>query len=92
MARIQGVEIPDKKRVVISLTYIYGIGLKTSQKLLSDLKIDESIRTKDLKTEQIKQISDYIDKNITVEGFIETENISGYKKTKRHKVLQRIKT
>lgn len=67
MARISGVEIPNEKRVVISLTYIYGIGLSTSQKVLAKLNISEDLRTKDLTEEQIKLISTEI-LNYKVEG------------------------
>ncbi|AJK51712.1 30S ribosomal protein S13 [Mycoplasma capricolum] len=57
MARISGVEIPNNKRVVVSLTYIYGIGLSTAQSVLKTLNISEDIRVKDLTEEQIKNIS-----------------------------------
>ncbi|ATZ18545.1 30S ribosomal protein S13 [Williamsoniiplasma somnilux] len=57
MARINGVEIPNDKRVVIALTYIYGVGLTTSQEILAKTKISEEIRVKDLTEEQIKIIS-----------------------------------
>ena len=56
MARILNVEIPNNKRVVISLTYIHGIGRTTSEQILKETKIDESIRVKDLTTEQITAI------------------------------------
>ena len=55
MARIAGVDIPNDKRVVIALTYIYGIGKSTSEKVLEETKIDENIRVKDLSEEQMKQ-------------------------------------
>lgn len=57
MARISGVEIPNNKRVVIALTYIYGVGLTTSQAILSKTNISEEVRVKDLTEEQIKAIS-----------------------------------
>ena len=56
MARIAGVDIPRNKRVVISLTYIYGIGKPTAQKILADANIDEDIRVEDLDDEQIAAI------------------------------------
>lgn len=68
MARIVGVEIPNEKRVLISLTYIYGIGLYTSNKILEAVGVDKNKRVKDLTPEEIKKIYEYIDKNIPVEG------------------------
>lgn len=56
MARIFGVDIPNDKRVVISLTYVYGIGKATASKILKDAKIDENIRVKDLTEEQLATI------------------------------------
>ncbi|MDB7986527.1 30S ribosomal protein S13, partial [Faecalicoccus pleomorphus] len=56
MARIAGVDIPNDKRVVIALTYIYGIGKSTSEKVLEETKIDENIRVKDLSEEQMNAI------------------------------------
>ncbi len=68
MARIASVNIPDGKRVEIALTYIFGIGLTSSQKILADLKIDPSTRVKDLAEADISKIREAIDKNFTVEG------------------------
>lgn len=66
--RISGVNIPDAKRVEIALTYIYGIGLTTSQKILAETGINPDTRAKDLtEAEQIK-LREYIDKNVQVEG------------------------
>lgn len=56
MARILGVDIPNDKRVVVSLTYIFGIGRSTSSKILKIAKIDENVRVKDLKDEEIAEI------------------------------------
>ena len=55
MARIAGVDIPNDKRVVISLTYIYGIGLTTSKKVLEEAGISEDVRVKDLTEESLRQ-------------------------------------
>ncbi len=68
MARISGVDLPREKRVEIGLTYIYGIGLATSKKLLAETGINPDIRVKDLTEEQIIKIRDYIENNLTVEG------------------------
>ena len=68
MARIAGVSIPDDKRIVIALTYIYGIGLSRSQKVLADLKLNEDTRTKELGEADVNKLKDYIEKNFTIEG------------------------
>ena len=68
MARISGVDLPNEKRVEIGLTYIYGIGRVTSNKILEATGINTDIRVKDLTEEQIGQIRDYMDKNLTTEG------------------------
>ncbi|HQY91657.1 MAG: 30S ribosomal protein S13 [Caldilineaceae bacterium] len=73
MARISGVDIPRDKRVVISLTYIYGIGKATSQKILSATGIDESKRVKDLDEAEVTRLRDYIDRNHLVEGDLRRE-------------------
>ena len=68
MARIAGVDIPRDKRVVVALTYIYGIGPTTAKQILATCGISEEIRTKDLTEEQIGKIREYLDKNLTTEG------------------------
>jgi small subunit ribosomal protein S13 len=73
MARISGVDIPRDKRVVISLTYIYGIGKVTSQKILAATGIDESRRVKDLDEAEVTRLRDYIDRNHLVEGDLRRE-------------------
>ena len=72
MARIAGVDIPNDKRVVISLTYIYGIGLTTSKKVLEEAGICEDVRVKDLTEEQLNAIRKTIDA-IKVEGDLRRE-------------------
>ncbi|CAM4165921.1 30S ribosomal protein S13 [Erysipelothrix inopinata] len=72
MARIAGVDIPRNKRVVVSLTYIYGIGLPTSQKVLATTGIDENIRVKDLTEDQVNAIRREIEQ-IKVEGDLRRE-------------------
>lgn len=72
MARIAGVDIPRDKRVVISLTYIYGIGPSKAAKILKDSYISEDIRVKDLTDDQINEIRQQIDK-IKVEGDLRRE-------------------
>ncbi len=68
MARIGGVDLPNEKRVEIGLTYIYGIGRVTSNKVLKDTGINPDTRVKDLTEEQIGKIREYMDKNLTTEG------------------------
>jgi small subunit ribosomal protein S13 len=68
MLRIAGVNIPDEKRIEISLTYIYGIGPSFASKVLDELGISKQIRTKDLSEEQGNKIREYIEKNLRVEG------------------------
>jgi small subunit ribosomal protein S13 len=73
MARIAGVDIPRDKRVEVSLTYIYGIGRPTSNKILKHLGINPDTRVKDLTEDEVNKIREYIDKNIKVEGDLRRE-------------------
>ncbi|ABR32367.1 MULTISPECIES: 30S ribosomal protein S13 [Clostridium] len=68
MARISGIDLPREKRVEIGLTYIYGIGLSTSQKILAVTGINPDTRVKDLSEEEVNEIRTYINKNLMVEG------------------------
>lgn len=68
MARIAGVDIPRNKRIEISLTYIYGIGRKTAQKLLDMVAINRDTRTQELTDEQVNLLRKAIDSGLTVEG------------------------
>ena len=73
MARISGVDIPRDKRVVISLTYIYGIGNTTSEKILESTSIDPSKRVKDLDEAELTRLRDFIDRNYVTEGDLRRE-------------------
>ena len=73
MARIAGVDIPRDKRVVISLTYIYGIGRTISEQVLEAVGIDPSKRVRDLDNNELGLLRDYIDKNFRVEGDLRRE-------------------
>ena len=74
MARIVGVEIPNDKQVAYSLTYIYGIGLKTSQDILKALEINPDTRAREVSEEDVAKIREYLDKNnIIVEGDLRRE-------------------
>ena len=73
MARISGVDIPNAKRVEIALTYIYGIGLKSSRDILTKTGINPDIRAKDLTEDDIAKLRDEIENNYTVEGELRRE-------------------
>lgn len=73
MARIVGVDVPDNKRVVVALTYIYGIGRTTSVKILQEAGIDQNERVKDLTADQIGRIRSIIESSYRVEGSLRTE-------------------
>ena len=68
MARISGIDLPNAKRVEIGLTYIYGVGRKISNDILSKAKIDKDVRVRDLNDEQVNQIRTIIEKEYQVEG------------------------
>jgi small subunit ribosomal protein S13 len=72
MARIAGVDIPRDKRVVVSLTYVYGIGRSTSEKILADAGISEETRVRDLTEEELGKIRELVDK-LKVEGDLRRE-------------------
>jgi len=80
VARIFGIDLPREKRVEIGLTYIYGIGLTTSQKILAATGISPDIRVADLTDEDVSIIRDYIDKNIQVEGDLRRETSQNIKR------------
>jgi len=73
MARILGVEIPNEKRVEIGLTYIYGIGINLSRKILTMSRINPDKRVKDLKDEDVSSISSVIQKTCKIEGDLRRE-------------------
>ena len=73
MARIAGVDLPREKRIEIGLTYIYGIGLKTSQDILTATGINPDTRVKDLDENDVAKLRQYIDKNHQVEGELRKE-------------------
>ena len=105
MARISGVDLPREKRVEIGLTYIYGIGLTTSKKILAETGIDPDKRVKDLTDDEVAKLREYIDHNLTVEGELRRDiafdikrliEIGSYRGTRHRKGLpvrgQRSKT
>jgi small subunit ribosomal protein S13 len=68
MARISGVDIPREKRLEISLTYIFGIGRSTAQRICADTNLDKNTRVRDLTEDEINRIRGWVDQNVTVEG------------------------
>ena len=73
MARIAGVDIPREKRVEIDLTYVFGIGLPTSQKILAQTNINPDTRVRDLTEEQVNRLRELIDRRYKVEGDLRRE-------------------
>lgn len=91
MARISGVTIPDNKQVAIALTYIYGIGPKTSQDILDKAKMDHTVRVKDLTDAEISRIQDVINTDLTIEGELQrivTGNIKRLRDIKSYRGLR----
>ena len=80
MARLVGVDLPRNKRVEIGLTYIYGIGLTTSRKILAETGINPDTRTDDLTEEELSKLRDYIQNNLTVEGDLHRETTQNVKR------------
>ena len=68
MARIAGVDIPREKRLEISLTYIFGIGATTSQKICDELQLDRNTKVSNLTEDEVNRIRTYIDQNLKIEG------------------------
>ncbi len=73
MARIAGVDIPREKRVEVALTYIYGLGLPTSQKVLAQANINPDTRVRDLTEEQVNRLREIVDRRYKVEGDLRRE-------------------
>jgi len=82
MARISGINLPNEKRLEIALTYLYGIGLSLSQKILSELKIDPNQRVKNISEDDLEKIRQYIGKRYRVEGDLRTEISQNIKRLK----------
>ena len=80
MARISGVNIPLNKRVEIGLTYIYGIGRSSSNKLLAELGIEPDRKVRDLTEEEVIKLREAIDKDLTVEGDLRRERSQNIKR------------
>lgn len=68
MARVEGVEIPSNKKILYSLTYVHGIGLSSSKKILSQASVDPEVRVKDLDEASLNKVREVISQNYTTEG------------------------
>jgi small subunit ribosomal protein S13 len=73
LARIAGVDLPREKRVEVGLTYIYGIGLTTSQTIVRETGIAVTTRVRDLTEEEVVRLREYIDRNLKIEGDLRRE-------------------
>jgi len=94
MLRIAGVNIPDEKRIEISLTYIYGIGPSIASKILDELEISKLTRTKNLTEEEKNKIREYVEKKIRVEGELKhtvRTNIKRLKEVGAYRGIRHIK-
>ncbi|HNV44068.1 MAG: 30S ribosomal protein S13 [Spirochaetes bacterium] len=81
MARIAGVELPNK-RIEVALTYIFGIGRSTSNKILNEAKVDKNKRTNELSDDEIQKLRNIIEKNLKVEGDLKNEIALNIKRLK----------
>jgi len=82
VARIAGVNLPPEKRVVISLTYIYGIGRTTAIKILKQARVDVNVRTKNLSEQDVDKIREIVEKKNKVEGALKSEVVLNIKRLK----------
>jgi small subunit ribosomal protein S13 len=80
MARIAGVNLPNQKRLEVGLTYIFGIGRSTSQKVLADLGLSLDTKVKDLTDEEVTKLREYIDQNLEVEGDLRRDRSQAIKR------------
>ena len=80
MARIAGVDLPNDKRIEIALTYIYGIGRTSGDRIIADTGINPDIRVKDLTEDEVAKIRDQIENNYKVEGYLKREVQSNIKR------------
>ncbi len=94
MPRIAGINIPDNKRIVIALTYIFGIGQSLSQDILTEAKIDYSRRASDLKSDEINKLKDILEKKYKIEGMLKRTimtNIKRLKDVESHRGIRHIR-
>ncbi|MCX6718662.1 MAG: 30S ribosomal protein S13 [Candidatus Staskawiczbacteria bacterium] len=82
MPRIAGVNIPENKRIEISLTYIYGIGNSLSKKILEEMKIDINKKASDLSAKEVNDLKSFIEKNYKIEGDLRRQVMMNVKRLK----------
>lgn len=82
MARISGVTIPNEKQIWVALTYVYGIGPKTAEDILTAAKVERTVRAKDLTDAEISRIQDYVNEQLTVEGELQRVVAANIKRLK----------
>ncbi len=82
MPRIAGIDIPADKRIVIALTYVYGIGKALSSEILKEVNIGESVRAKDLHEDQLSMLGAYIEKNFSIEGQLRRQEMQNVARMK----------
>jgi small subunit ribosomal protein S13 len=82
MPRIAGINIPENKRIVISLTYIYGVGNSLSEKILEELKIDANKKASDLTPKEVNDLKDFIEKRYKIEGDLRRQVMINIKRLK----------
>lgn len=82
MARIAGVTLPNNKRIIIALTYVYGVGDTVAKRVLKQVGISEEIRVKDMTEEQVTQIREVLEKGYRLEGDLRREVLSNIKRLK----------
>jgi small subunit ribosomal protein S13 len=80
MARIAGVNLPNQKRLEIGLTYIYGIGRSSANKIIAELGLDPNEKVKDLTDEEVTKLRGYIDQNLEVEGELRRDRSQAIKR------------
>lgn len=94
MARIAGIDLPKNKKIEIALTYIFGIGLKTSSEILDEAGIDPTVKVKDLKDDDVEKIRKVIEAKYKVEGILKAEvneNIKRLKEIQCYRGVRHIK-
>jgi small subunit ribosomal protein S13 len=89
--RVAGINIPKDKRLEFALTYIYGIGLTTSKKILKEAGLGEEVRTKDLKPEEEDKLRNIIEQTIKIEGDLRREVVANIKRLKEIKSYRGIR-
>ena len=91
MPRIAGINIPDNKNIVISLTYIYGVGRPLSEKIVEIAKVNPQLRASELKAEELNRIKEYIEKHYKIEGDLKREIMLNVKRLKDIKAYRGVR-